>query len=123
LLTIQTSLPAATTLWHTAVKTSMSFWWKTIGMRNAEYMTTRKVRSGPIYVETERGTFSLVFEAKVREVGGSAAQPVGKPDVYVINGDGVRLVRHSNRFLRATLVGVAAYVVLWTISRALHRNY
>jgi len=86
-------------------------------------MKARKVRSEPVYVETESGTISLVFEAKAHDVNGAAARPVGKPDVYVIDADGVRLVGHKNRLLRATLVGVAAYIVLWTLSRAMHRNY
>ncbi len=92
-------------------------------MRNAESMKVGKVRSGPVYVETERGTISLVFEAGVRDVDGTADLPVGKPDVYVIDGDGVRLVRHRNRLLRAMLVGVIACILVWAISHALHGNY
>ncbi len=86
-------------------------------------MKRRKVRSGPVYVETERGTISLVFEANVREVEHAAPRPLGKPDVYVIDGDGVRLVRHRNRLLRAFFVGAVAYVVMWAISRTPHVLY
>jgi hypothetical protein len=89
------------------------------GFRIAGHMKTRKVRSGPVYVETERGTISLVFEANVPDIVDAAPRPVGKPDVYVIDEDGVRLVRHKNRLLHALLVGAASYVVIWAISRTL----
>jgi len=75
-------------------------------------------------LETERGTISLVFEAEVREFAGngaegSAVQVIGKPEVYVIDGDGVRLLRRQNRLIRAAIAGVITFVLLWAISRLL----
>jgi len=90
-------------------------------------METRRARSGPVFVQTARGTISLVFEATVRGGagegrGGESLQVIGKPDVYVIDGDGVRLVRHRNTIARsvgALFAGVAVYLLVWFISRLL----
>ena len=70
----------------------------------------KRVRSGPVYIETKRGTISLVFEGVVRDDKGSGSHLVGKPDVYIIDGDGVRLVRRGNRLLCAVVVGIVAFV-------------
>jgi len=84
-------------------------------------MTVRKrrVRSGPIFVETERGTISLVFEADVRNGEDGVPRPVGKPDVYVIDGDGVRLIRHGSRLMHVLIVGIVAYLILVAVYRLL----
>jgi len=82
----------------------------------------QRVRSGPVYLETGRGTVSLVFEGVVRDDKGIGSHLVRKPDVYVIDGDGVRLVRRGNRLLRAVVVGVVAYVILWAIQAMLGRR-
>jgi hypothetical protein len=82
----------------------------------------KKVRSGPVYVETERGTVSLVFEGVVRDDEGESPRLVGKPDVYIIDGDGVRLVRRTDRIFSALTVGVIAYLILWTIYMLLPRR-
>jgi hypothetical protein len=78
-------------------------------------------------VQTPRGIVSLVFEAEVREGdragdGSRAPQIVGKPDVYIIDGDGVRLVRRRRRVLSAVLAGAAIFLLLWAISRLLRRS-
>ena len=80
---------------------------------------TKKARSGPVYIETERGTVSLVFEGALLDEEGEAPRLVGKPDVYVIDGDGVRLVHRANTVLRALIIGMVAYAVLWIVSMLL----
>jgi len=85
---------------------------------------TQRKRSGPVYLESERGTVSLVFEADVREVAGNGAQGssvevLGQPDIYVIDGDGVRLLRRENRLVRAAIAGAVTFVLLWAIGRLL----
>ena len=78
-------------------------------------------------METGRGTISLVFEADVRELArngseGRALEIVGQPDVYVIDGDGVRLLRRGNALLRAAMTGIITFLLLWAISRLLRRS-
>ena len=88
-------------------------------MRN--FMAAQKVRSGPVYVETERGTISLVFEANAAGSNGLALRPAGKADVYVIDDAGVRLVRRRNRLLLALAIAVVACCLMLVISQ-LFRN-
>jgi hypothetical protein len=78
----------------------------------SELVKRGKIRSGPVYIETERGTVSLVFEAKADRSGRAAP----KPDVYVIDGDGVRLVRRKNRLMLALAVGAIAFSLVLAIS-------
>jgi hypothetical protein len=85
---------------------------------------TQRMRSGPVYVESERGTISLVFEANVREAlrpeaDKSLPRLAGRPDVYIIDGDGVRQLRRENRLIRALVVGVIISALLWALSRVL----
>jgi hypothetical protein len=66
-----------------------------------------------------------VFEATVRGGGtndGVAPQIVGKPDVYVIDGDGVRLVRHRRRTVGRLVAGAAICLLLWAIVRLLRER-
>jgi hypothetical protein len=83
---------------------------------------TQRMRSGPVYVNTERGTISLVFEADVKKVfpskpDKSIPEIVGRPDVYVIDEDGVRRLSRKNGLIRALVVGVIVAALLWGLSR------
>ncbi|MEO8288430.1 MAG: hypothetical protein ABI670_18550 [Chloroflexota bacterium] len=71
-------------------------------------------RSGPVYIETENGTVSIVFEATVREQPGGNIT-VGKPDVYVIDADGVR--KRSSNDKRNLAIAVIAVVLAYALGR------
>jgi hypothetical protein len=89
-----------------------------------------RVRSGPVYVERDGGVVSLVFEGEAREMVGAGARRgewrwVSRPDVYVIDGDGVRLVRRKGSgeaaAVAAVAVGVVAFILLRCAERQLRR--
>lgn len=75
-----------------------------------------RVRSGPVYVETERGTISLVYEANVLEdSAGAAPVIVGKPDIYVIDSEGVHKQVRINRAIPRLMFCVAFALALYAL--------
>jgi hypothetical protein len=76
--------------------------------------SSHRSRSGPVYIETENGIVSLVFEATVREQP-SGNITVGKPDVYVIDGDGVR--KRPSNDKRNVGMSVIAVLIAYALCR------
>jgi hypothetical protein len=90
--------------------------------------TMSKVRSGPVYVEREGEIVSLVFEGEAKEEIGVGVRSagrnwVGRPDVFVIDADGVRFVRRSGGEVGEALVlGAVIYFALWCVGRVFRKG-